>query len=145
VTAGNRLSGVRWLWETERWDGPLSGYGCYQGQTVRIALREDRMPLLGRYDADGDLIWTPRTYDVFALSAEQLAAAEQRHDDFKRWVGTHCDFDQSGTRRVGAVAPSATHHLFYDKYGQRDTDDVGALIGWFSEDDQPTEAAPCPD
>jgi hypothetical protein len=118
---------ITWLWFDDFWDGPLSGLVSYAQEHYwcqMIAERTAGMPSSGFY----------RRFVLLMLSKQELAEEIYWHDLFRRVVGTHTDGD--GTSFSPAkLRPQEEHHLFYDKYQQRETPNrtTNICIGWFED------------
>ena len=95
-----RRKSVTPLWETNRWDGTLSGYCLYRGRPF----------LYDGFDTERG-----RKFLMHPVSDEDFAAANERHDDFVKWVGPHCDFGP-GWEMKGRFVEKGTSPLFYEKY-----------------------------
>jgi len=90
---------VRLLYSAGYWDDPRSGALRWRGRRYWFN------------EADQDT----GVFDIIELSDEVWAVEDARHADFQRFVGTHTDFDEAGTR-VGQVHPAALHSRYYDKW-----------------------------
>jgi hypothetical protein len=91
------------LWETNRWDGPLSGFCLYRG-----------LPHYFKAHADYDL----RKATLHPLSEESFAYHKAQHEEFREHVGEHCDYEKGFNRKQVSCKPESTWHLFYDKYDE---------------------------
>ena len=90
------------------WDGPLSGICVYRGKPFFFSNKGDA----------GQDIYDVRRYKLHSMTDEQMKIEEEHNRDWKKWVGTHTDFNPDWTRKDGEVLSSETHHLFYDKWGK---------------------------
>lgn len=77
---------IRPLWESNRWDGPLSGVVEVDGRLCSFSLADDSQA--GMYPPDD----APRTYNAYPLTDEEAADARRCHALFRARVGTHCDY-----------------------------------------------------
>lgn len=113
---------IRMLWHSHFYDGPFNGMADVNGVMVWFDCPDD--------DRFG---W--RRYDVFALTAEQIAIEVARHDEFDRMVGTHTNYQYvNGRRRREHNGLQPNWHDWYDmphepidRSSYRDNP-----IGWFS-------------
>ena len=126
----------KFLWENDRWDGPLAGvceveeekyYFLYQDDIIHKLTEEEIRKM---FDEDWEPPWWRRFYLV-SLSDEEWKEEIQRHDDFCKYVGEHTDYNENGCRRWGELKPYSEHHKFYDKYGEIERCfDENEVVGW---------------
>jgi len=108
--------GIRILWESGRYDGPLSGVLEYQGQKCYFDLKRDYMSrrlskMVGR------------TYWVYKLTEEQWKEIEYWHEEFRFHVGTHCDYTWNEEKKdlergFGKFSNDMNYckEMYYDRY-----------------------------
>ena len=74
-----------------------------------------------------------RRFAIPRLSPEQRAEELWWHELFRRCVGTHTDYAESGQRPVGALQARERWAEFYDAYRQRTPPDFSGneVLGWF--------------
>ena len=114
---------VEYLFETNRWDGPTAGHCKINGKRYFFKLADEdyRWPwwwpfkwrIFGRYQ-DAIMPNRVRTFYVYDLPEEVWKVEDECHEDFRKWVGTHCDY-VDGVRK-GKVAPYKYHARFYKKW-----------------------------
>jgi hypothetical protein len=110
------------LWISGYWDGPKSGMLLYKGV-------EHWFEMFGHNDDDDLPPRESRGFAIVVLTAEQQAKECAVHDDFRRYVGTHCD--AGGLR---SLQPRENWHLFYDKhlqYGRNRSFSDNEVVAWF--------------
>ncbi len=131
---GPQLEGVRWLYHSGYYDGPLSGMVNHPDVgTVWADVAQQCMCWFDDdidRDHDSPCGWW-RRYTLIRLTPDVAAAEAERHADFRRHVGTHCDYDETGRRNVGALRPQSEWHTFYDRWRTHSVDMVGDVVGWF--------------
>jgi hypothetical protein len=115
---------LRLLWHDDYWDGPRSGMLLYHGEECWFEVVAE--------SEDDAAVWY-RRFAVLRLSPEQHAEESRWHELFRRCVGHHTDYDQSGQLPVGALQPRERWAEFYDAYRQRVPPDFSGceVIGWF--------------
>lgn len=120
---------TRILYHMNYWDGPLSGVMLWEGKRmffncinehvvktlmspedlkeVEEYLKEQNQTLEedDKYDYD-----TIRVYGVYDLEPEVMEAIEFNHELFQKYVGTHCDYKEDGSRGNGARIPLRPDH-----------------------------------
>lgn len=117
-------SAVRLLWHLDYYDGPMSGMLRYRDEELWFSTvteaRDFRSP------------WF-RRYAIVRLTPEELAEVRSQHELFRRCVGTHTDYDENGTREVGALRPREMWEEFYDQAKGRPhrAYDRNECVGWF--------------
>lgn len=131
---GPKLDGIRWIYSAGYYDGPLTGM-------VRLADGSEAWA----HVVDECDCWDPiteerigggfyRRYQITRPTPEAYAVQQARHEDFRRHVGHHTDYDDHGKRQFGVgIHPAESHHLFYDKWLNRadDPKDGGDTLGWW--------------
>ena len=117
-------SEIRLLWHADYWDGPKSGMLLYRGE-------ECWFEVVAEADEDEDGWY--RRFAVLRLTPEQRAEERQWHELFRRCVGRHTDYDESGRRALGALEPRERWAEFYDAYRERTPPDFSGseVLGWF--------------
>jgi hypothetical protein len=114
-------SKIRFLWDTNLWDGPLSGTCEYEGRMCYFDIREDRDSHAHRR----------RSYNLYTLTTKEQRALTKQHELFRRVVGTHCDYPR------GEVKPSTNWwQEYYSVYPTGSGDPAlteERLIGYFFE------------
>lgn len=96
---------VKTLWETNRWDGPLSGLCQYRGQHYRFFCFND-LECHGRK--------TRRKYAMRLLEPEEIADVMKRWKDFRDAVGEHCDYIDGTWKRIERDGPKPGWEKFYN-------------------------------
>lgn len=97
---------LRLLWHSNYWDGPLSGLALLDGREkvwVEAVVNDPR---------------APRIFTVYRVPEALLAEREKWHDLFRKHVGGHTDYTESGTI-VGRPLHSgreAADRLFFAPY-----------------------------
>lgn len=101
------------LWETNRYDGPLSGMALYQGRMVyfsaeyfggweeipeeeynKLSAEEKENAFVHEYDEQREYsVCKERTYGLYELSPEQLEEEKLSNDMFMKYVGGHCNHE----------------------------------------------------
>jgi hypothetical protein len=97
------LQGVEPVWITDYWDGPLQGLARYEGR-------------LHWFEVESFNIDDPsamRTYVLYPLSDQEIAAEEALHDLFRKHVGTHTDWELRG-KPEAVVHPRSEWAGFYE-------------------------------
>lgn len=93
-----KLPNVKKLWHHGYWDGPTSGICEVNGQKCWFELIEEWHDKHDDYDDDDFSPPWYRRYLVHKLTEEQFSEIEKRHNKFRRMVGSHTDYDESGHR-----------------------------------------------
>jgi len=118
---------VRLLWDCGWWDGSMDGMAEFDGEPVWFCFAEEaeEEPVAGWY----------RRYWIVRLTSEQLRKEQNQHEDFRKYVGTHCDYDPEGNRPPESVHTKGMSAIFYEKYGEKDRGprdlSQNEVIGWF--------------
>ena len=81
----------RILWHSGYWDGPTSGMCMFNDKKCWFETEE----LGGWLDED---TCEPRLYKILEISDEQIRDLEERHHRFRKYVGSHTDYDENGKR-----------------------------------------------
>lgn len=100
------------LWIESYYDGPLDGIARLDGKPVWFELQALNHGVLDDRGAGNDWV-----YEIFALDDKEWATLQERHEDFRTWVGEHWDC-QEGERDISRSKPQELWHLFYDKWGK---------------------------
>lgn len=101
---------VRYLWHWAYYDGPLSGACLWRGARYWFVCVDD----------GGD----NRTFHLVELTDEEWAFEDNKHAAFRKFVGTHTDYDEATQRQtLGALKPESERKKFYEAYprGKADT------------------------
>lgn len=113
---------VKLLWHHHFWDYPRSGALELDG--VRYWFQEVASPL------------DTGVFDIIDLPAQVWAMIDERHQDFREHVGTHCDYTEEKNSRYpsdGKVKPREQWHIFYDKYlNAPEIDITGPVVAQWS-------------
>lgn len=123
---------VTLLYHSDYYDGPLSGMATYKGEKYWYLF-------FGTYQRIGRLKTADSWYCYWLvkLTPEQFALEEQIHEDFRRWVGTHCDYgEDGGERNREGLRQEGDWKKFYEKWDVpkeqlRDSYKDNEVIGWF--------------
>jgi hypothetical protein len=60
------------------------------------------------------------------------AALDEQHELFRKYAGTHTDYDEHGKRDLMGVLPQSTWPLYYDNSEPVSIDEASAEpVGWF--------------
>jgi hypothetical protein len=111
------------LWHSGFWDGPTSGM-------LRFRDTECAFEMISENENPEEKWY--RRFAVVSLSEAQLAREMEVHEEFRRHVGTHCDYDE----KQKEIRPQSQHHLFYDKhltYCQSSPFEECEVIAWFEQ------------
>lgn len=110
-------TGVTILWHSDYYDGPLTGIAQYNGEKVYFHVRK-------QYHSQKMSKQVYRTFDLFRMTKEQWDDILFWHEEFRLFVGTHCDYnsiDENGKpkRTIGDVHNISHEYvmeMFYDRY-----------------------------
>lgn len=95
------LQGVKLLYHSNYWDGPLSGVCEYQGKRYWFdCLNEDETTV----DEDGEPCFARRRYGIYELTEEEWEEQDVWHRLFETYVGTHTNYNEQGERTIGALS-----------------------------------------
>ena len=110
----------KYLWEVNRWDGPLEGIALYKDEVCYFTLI--------RETGCGDN--RKRWFALLKLTLAQMGEEFYWHTLFREYVGTHNDYGQDGS-----IKSENTWHKFYDRYKQRTPRDYSnnEVIGWYRD------------
>ena len=109
--------------EHDRWDGPTAGIVMVNNKRLYFRLYDEHYQhrwwsfltrLLG-IDVDGQDVVRVRIFGLYDLPPDVWKYMDERHADFIKYVGTHCEYDENG-HRTGTLKDTSQHHLFYDKW-----------------------------
>ena len=118
---------VRVLWASGYWDGALDGLAEFDGSQAWYCLAEEA--------EDETAAGWFRRFWLVRLTGEQLDDEIRRHDDFRRYVGTHFDYDEQAGDRADRMRPQTEWPKFYEKYPEdrRGPGDLSQneVLGWF--------------
>lgn len=118
---GKHIENMKFIWAASLYDGPMSGLCNISDEICWFKSEDD-----GQY---------PRIYYIYRLSEELLKTAKMRHYLFQKYYGMHCDYDESGKRKIGQY----NKNLDYDSYKQEINNysldlEKAELIGWSTSD-----------
>jgi len=126
------------LWHCSYWDGVLSGVILMGGHEHWFECVLDGVVGLSSDVEEGHL--TGRNFAIVRLEDEQIGELYRRHRDFQESVGTHCDYDESGKRALGAHQKDSEG--YYKRAKERPTLDFSnnEVVAWwgrihFNEED----------
>jgi hypothetical protein len=111
----------RVLWMDDYYDGMLVGMLEFENKKFRYEIISDF--------AENT---RPRIFAIIELTQNQIDEELYWNDLFKNNVGNHNNFDSDEEL---VQQPQSMHHLFYDKYKQRQEPnyDLNIVMGWFSQ------------
>jgi hypothetical protein len=98
------------LWADDWWDGIVSGVAEVDGRRVYFNCIEE--------DDKGN-----RKFAVYDVPKEIWELINERHNDFKKYVGSHWDFESSDgktKRMIGDIRPQSKHYKFYKKWQDKE-------------------------
>jgi len=123
---------TRLLWHENYWDGPLTGVMLWEGEKCWFETYEDdfvERPLteeeikdwadflkipVEEVDEEDKIDYEPyRRYNVYRIPKETMEAIEYNHNLFRKYVGTHTDYDENGLRHHN-LADYNEHHKYYN-------------------------------
>lgn len=125
------------VWHSGYWDGPISGVCMYDG-------KEHWFKMVHEFDYEGEEEWESGEMEIFLgrvfviteLTDEQFTTIKYAHELFRKYVGTHTDYDESNKRTVGACREQGEWNKFYDwqktEYKQPDLSDNEVVAWWGS-------------
>lgn len=125
---------IRLLWDSNYWDGPLSGMALYQGRKHAFDMASDREWEHENPDDEDDIggISKPRMYHLYHLSDEEIEIETNRHRIFEEYCGRHTSYDENG-----AHFPKSKMREDWRDYWKLDLPKVqlqpSAIVGIFSE------------
>lgn len=113
---------IRLLWHADFWDHPLNGMLLYKNvrywfENCETAEKDQHIHYL-----------------IVELSPEQFEHEAFWHERFRQKVGTHTDYDKTGTRLLGTPKPKESWNEFYEPFRQRGYQrdfSNNTVIGWF--------------
>lgn len=118
------ISKVKLVSEYDRWDGPTKGVATVDGKRLYFCLRDEYyghrwwsfLTRILRVDVDGQDRFRVRIFGLYDPPPEIWKYFDERHADFIKYVGSHCEYDETG-RRTGTMNEDRSQlHLFYDKW-----------------------------
>lgn len=83
-----KLKGVKILFYSNYWDGPLTGLCEYENKIYRYDVLDE-----GDWDEENDE-WLPRVYNVFEIEPWQLTYELYWHSLFCSNIATHTEYDK---------------------------------------------------
>lgn len=97
------LASGRFLYHANYYDGPRSGaMQTGEGKRFWFDVHPDS-------DRAGEGYW----YLLYDLTEQEWEIETARQDLFRKYVGTHNDYDENGRRDIGAVQPKVQWDKFY--------------------------------
>lgn len=107
---------VRILWHSNYYDGPLSGIAEYKGEKVLFNCKKE-------YSTKKLYDKLFRAYELYRLTPEQWKEISYWHEEFRLFVGTHCDYKYDDnkeifSRSVGETT-GASHDYVMEMYYER--------------------------
>lgn len=119
------------LWHYNYWDGPISGMLSIDNQYYWFEMIDD--PVWQRINVSTKSNFKYRRYAIIRMTTEQLKIENLKHADFRKYVGTHCDYLKN--KQTGEINPNALEYKkYYDKWPE-DKDKLNysnnEVIGWF--------------
>lgn len=123
---------TRMLWHHDYWDGPRSGVMLWKGEKCWFSIHQEySVPIpLTREDMKDLVIYNStriekctveqwieydnwREFKVYRIPEETMQAITHNHELFCKYVGTHTNYDESGSRHH-ELAPYSDHDKFYN-------------------------------
>jgi len=101
---------IRILWADDYYDGPLSGMCLFKERMYYYHCVDD----IGAHEEQAENSWY-RRYGLVELTNDEIKEAKARHALFRKYVGTHCDYDESGKGTCGITRPQKGWAGYYDK------------------------------
>jgi hypothetical protein len=122
------------LWHYAYYDGPQSGVMRYQGKPCWFEIR-DNADVFHRYTDDKNqewIVWHQR-FLLAEIISSQFDELHWHNELFRRLVGTHWDYNESGKRVKGEVMPDASQKKYYRMAEHWKPIDLSQnrVIGWF--------------
>lgn len=116
-------SKVKLISEWDRWDGPTAGIAMVNGRRLFFRLHDEKylyhwwsfLTKLLRLDMGGEDRYRVRIFWLYDLPPDIWKHFDERHADFIKYVGTHCEYDENG-KLSGTQKDHSQYHLFYDKW-----------------------------
>ena len=120
---------IKLLWHEGFWDGPYSGMCMYKNEKYWFDIVKDRD-------------FKSRVFKLIKPTKEQLEKMEYDHELFRKYVGTHTDYDENEKRHFDGKKPQGEggwqkYHDLIDNNGHPDlkysfTKDqtVGYFLEW---------------
>ena len=91
----------RWIWETNRWDGPIEG----------VAIVNGKQRYLEMFTEDES---RNRVFNVFNPPDWWWKIIKVDKKLFEYYVGTHTSYDKNGFRDLDGVKPMDSWRYYYD-------------------------------
>ena len=123
---------TRMLWHHDYWDGPRSGVMLWNGEKCWFSVHQEcNIPIkLTKEDIEDFHItnltreipftieeWKDydfyREFKVYRVPEETMEAITYNHELFSKYVGTHTNYDENGSRHH-KLAPYSDHGNFYN-------------------------------
>lgn len=105
---------IKIIWETDRYDGPLSGVCEFEGSRHYFNIIDE----MDKNNKDKENLFgcRLRLFGIYKLTESEMSSVIYWHNEFRKYVGTHTDY----TETKGKVHPQSSHHKFYDAYKKRE-------------------------
>ena len=108
---------IKMKWCLDYYDGPLSGICEIDDRHHYFKFIQESVKSLD------DICSNVRVYGIYQLTDKEIERETYWHDEFRKWVGTHTDYNEEvGARNLGGVKPRDGMHNFYDRKDERDKD-----------------------
>lgn len=116
---------VKLVSEHNTWDGPIAGVAKVNGKRLYFHLMDEKqgyrwwssLTRILHIDVDGQDCFRVRIFGLYDLPPEIWKYFDERHSDFIKYVGTHCEYDEITGKRTGTQNEDRSqHHLFFDKW-----------------------------
>lgn len=124
---------TRLLWHHDYWDGPISGVMLWNGEANWFQqIGDDVITWVPFTDEEKNdwKVWCKeqnykfdeedcvhcegyRAYNVYKTPLEIMEAITYNHEQFRKYVGDHTDYDMEGHRPHGQLKPYSEHEKFY--------------------------------
>ena len=124
----------RVLYHLNYWDGALSGVCLWNGKKCYFnTIHEDTWSYMEEWsdwekyciendinihisdDNDGEILYyTDRIFAVYEAPEEEMNIIQENHDLFRKYVGTHTDYNENGYKGCGDLRPYSEHGKFYN-------------------------------
>lgn len=123
------------LWGSGYYDGVLSGV-CEKWQKRYWFELITEEYLKTKYDCEGHEDHTSiRVFAVVDLTSEQWKIEDEQHADFRKYVGTHTDYND-GKRDHSQICDQKHWKKYYDKWNKIEvpTKKDNPVVAWFCEE-----------
>lgn len=115
------VTGIRLLWHSDYYDGPLSGMCQWQGEQYWFEMADEEDDFSVRY------------YHLIKLTPPQREWQECWHQQFQKYVGTVSDYDVPKVR-ASLLQPQDQWDKFYKPYMEDKAEHIlkkEQIVGWF--------------